>query len=177
MTKYATLKKYQPYIDVIMEDLGLDSKNVFLEWEFKKWSSMGGDAILYTPISATGVRWGTVRISHEALHNDILQTIMHELKHIQQYLLHRLEPTYTKLVKTNRGNNKYVWYTEWMGKEYLFHSTSKNPKLNNKYKSQPWEAEAYAYQTEVDRLFPNGKLPPAKKYVGSVGHIKFYKIR
>jgi hypothetical protein len=174
MTKYATLKKYQPYIDVIMEDLGLNDKNVFIEWEFKLWHSMGGDAILYTPISSTGIRWGKIRISNDARHIDTLQTIMHELKHIQQYLLDKLRPSYTKTVETKRGYT-YKWFTIWMGEEYPFYNTSRNAELNAKYRNQPWEIEAYEYQKEVSRLFPDGKLPQ-KKLIGSVGKVKFYKL-
>ena len=174
--KYATLSKYQPYIDIIMDELGLTGK-VKLEWVFGSWATMGGDAILYTPISNAGVRWGLVRINKTATHNYILQTIMHELKHIQQYFLNKLSPSYTVRIITNRGSVKHVWKTKWMDVEYDFYTTSKNPQMTLKYMSQPWEIEAYAYQTTVKRLFPNNKLPDSKKYIGRIDNIKFYKVK
>jgi hypothetical protein len=174
MTKYATLTKYQPYIDVIMNDLGLTGK-VHIDWNFGKWRSYGGSAVLYTVVYPDGLRHGDVQIDNGGEHAWTLTTLMHELKHIQQYYMDRLTPSKCTM-KLNKRGTKYIrtWSTVWEGIEQPIYGCSRSAKLNNKYLSQPWEVEAYDYQKEVARLFPNNKLQE-RKLIGVVGRVKFYK--
>jgi len=173
MTKYATFKKYESYIKVIMDDLGLTGK-VIIEWEFGVWRRMGGDAVLYATEFENGMRFGRIRIAKNAAHKWTLEAIMHELKHIQQYQQKRLHLAYPELVKTNRGTDKTVWKVKWMDQIMDFHDCSKNPKIQTMYMNQPWEVEAYDYQKEIYRLFP--KLNQ-KTYIGAINNIKFYKTK
>ncbi len=177
MTKYATLKKYQPYIDAVMRDLKLEGK-VVINWVFGSWKTFGGDAELYDTVFSNGMRYGQVRVDKTATHEYILMTIMHELKHIQQYVLGKLTRSYIVQHRTRTGRIVGKWKAKWMGKEYDFFGTSKNPKLDARYKAQPWEVEAYAYQSLSTKLFPNGKVlaQPKRKLVGVVGTVKFFKI-
>lgn len=176
MTKYATYTKYKPYIDVVMDDLGLTDK-VRLEWVFGTWQKMDGDAILYIPESDDNKRFGIVRIDKCNSHIRTLETIMHELKHIQQYNTNRLKPAKYELYTTNRKTQKYAWFIEWLDVKYKFQGVSRNAQKRDKYFNQPWEKEAYAYQDEHKRLFSGGKLPPVKQYIGIVGKVTFYKTK
>lgn len=175
MTKYATLKQYQPYIDVIMADLGLTGK-VNIVWEFGSWRTMGGDAILYAPM-ANGERYGRIRMEKTAPKQWTIKSIMHELKHIQQYYEGRLGRAYPETKITKRGTPKIVWKTKWMDQAFEFYGVSKNPRIQTKYLNQPWEVEAYAYQEEIDRLFPKLELPKQKLYIGAINKTKFYKMK
>lgn len=175
MTKYATQRNYQPYIDAVMDDLGLTGK-VDITWKFKAYSSMGGDAVLHGNKDSDFMPYGIIRIDHKATHDYIVKAIMHELKHIWQDYHGYYEPflhTYT----TRRGTIGYKWMAKWHGQDYesFNHASADFHPDHKKYWNSPWEVEAREYEKEQDRLFPNGK-PQAKKLIGSVGGATFYKI-
>ncbi len=161
MTKYATQRKYQPYIDVIMDDLGLTGK-VHIDWKFRNYKSMGGDAYLFTT-KFDGVRYGEVRISNEVIHEDLILTLMHELRHIHQRLHNRLKD----------GPEDKM---EWDGKLYSSVRLKRNGKATKEYMLQPWEVDADNYEKEVERLFPNLEIQ-TRQYIGAIGKTKFYKIK
>lgn len=177
--KYATLRTYQPYIDIVMDDLGLTGK-VMLDFRFAPYTTMGGDAILYEGVYPNGKRYGEIRIDNRSRHDYILETIMHELKHIQQQL--NGMKMFFKTRINNRGRTVYDQYTLWLdGNEYksYSHAAKRTHKDHSKYLSSPWEADAYAYQNEVTRLFPNNQLPPKRIILGKMKHsgVTFYKIK
>lgn len=176
MTKYATQREYQPYIDVVMDALDLTDK-VHLEWKFGTWRKMGGDAILYQTKFQNGKRYGVVRVDKTSTHESVLQTIMHELKHIQQYLNNHLSNSYLAPRTKRTGRVVFEWCIKWYNVEYKFHSISNNTKMHEKYRNQPWEVEAYAYQATHNILFPDGKLPTKRKRVGKAGKTTFYKVK
>lgn len=183
--RYATITKYRPYIKVIMDDLGLTDK-VEIDFIFGTWKRKGGDAKLYDgkPSKYDGKYQGRVRIDKYGNHAWILEALMHELKHIQQYVTGRLSWNVTwKTEVSKRGKYTSVPYRKWDGKltrQYkLMPNKSGNP--NPEYLNNPWEIDARDYEQESNRLrlFPNNELPKAKTeriLVGKVGGVTFYKI-
>ena len=176
MGRKSYLDKYQPYIDIVMSDLGLTNK-VNIQCEFGNWKSMGGDCILWKLTDTDGKRMGRVRVSKQSTHSYILETILHELKHIQQMYTERLSNTRQQMYKTKRGTIACKWVCDWEGKTIDFYTNSKNLRLDNLYKNQPFEAEAYEYQKKWNTLFPNGKLATIRQRIGKVGKTTFYKVK
>lgn len=179
MTKYATLRKYQPYIDVIMDDLGLTGK-VEIDFVFGSWRSKGGDARMYNcglPQIENGLPRGLVRVDKCCSRLLTLEILMHELKHIQQYISGRLSINVVwEHVITKRGALKSVPYRMWDGVKTQHHKLSMSKGYpNSEYLNLPWEQDARTYEKEVTRLFPNYKLPQKRKLIGVVGKVKFYK--
>ncbi len=160
--KYATLAKYQPFIDIIREDLGITEKDgILLEFKIKKYTGIAGDSILY---GSTGdqFRFGVIRLKNSSTHEWTLEALLHELRHIWQYKVGKLVDHTAK-------------YTIWEGKEYKNHTPRSN---HNGYMNLPWEIDARDYEKEVKRLFPNYKLPvkQTRKLVGKHGGVTLYKI-
>jgi len=154
MTKYATLKQYQPYIDVIRKDLKIPD-NVYVEVKFAALrSSRDGDCTYHHS------RYMVVRVSKFLLHTEVLDTLMHEFRHVYQRV-NKL------LVFVKRGKEL------WNNKEFIQYSARKNW---NGYYNAPWEVDARLYGEYNKILFPGGKLPVQRKYIGKVGKITFYKI-
>lgn len=160
-----TYALYKEFIDVVMQDLGL-TNNVELDWYFGRFTTMGGDALLYDKISDLYPRYGVVRVSTLYSHEYTINTIMHELRHIWQY--------YTGILQdVTIPYNKYK--VLWNGILYDPIRLGKKTDLES-YINQPWEIDARIYADQIERLFPNYQIPPKKKLVGVVGTVKFYKI-
>lgn len=175
--KYATYSQYEPYINVVMKELGLTGK-VKLEWRFRHWKRKGGSAILYKHTLADGTRSGIVDISNRNGHAFTLTTILHELRHIQQMLLGRLELGFSKTEKTKRGKIKTILMAKWDGELMVFHRLTRKAETAEYY-TDPWEVDAYAYGTDAEsaKLFPKGKLQHNyRTFVGTIGNSKYYKV-
>jgi len=173
MTKYATQKQYQPYIDVIMADLGLTGL-VHINLIFGQWKKMGGDAFLSPEKGSNGLQYATIRLNKYGSHLWILGSLMHELRHIWQAYIGLYENARLVTYKNKRGNIKYKWVAKWKGKDYDFYEPSKNPQIHKEYHNLPWEIDAYAYGDQIQRLFPNGNL---RQYIGKINGVTFYKIK
>ena len=172
MTKYATLRKYQPYIDEILKDLDLYGK-VNLNIKFGSYANMSGD-MLYNK----AFNLATIRVDRESSHHFTLLIFMHELRHVWQEWTGIASSPYSKQVIGKRGAIHYEWFTLWNGVEYksYSHAVKRTHKDHKLYLSSPWEIDAVEYEKKVDKLFPNDNPPAAKKLIGVVGKIKFYKI-
>jgi len=154
MTRYATLTKYQPYIDVIRKDLKIPD-DVYVEVKFANLrGSKEGDCTYYHK------RYLEVRVSKFLSHKNILGVLMHEFRHVYQRINNQL-------VFVKRGKEL------WNNKEFAQYSARKNW---NGYYNAPWEVDARFYEDYHTALFPNGELPPQRKLIGVVGRVKFYKI-
>lgn len=174
MTKYGTLKKYQPYIDVIMADLGLTGK-ITLNVKFGHYTTMSGDAEYNNAF-----KHGTIRVESHDTHIQILETLMHELRHIWQEFTGVSSGPYLKKVTGKRGKIDFKWFQKWKDVEYdsYNHAVQRNHKEHKLYMASPWEKDARRYEKKVNTLFPNGDLPATEKriLVRTVGGVKFYKI-
>lgn len=152
---YATLKKYQPYIDMIRRDLGIPD-SYFVDVRFTKLFTKGGYARTHSiVIDKTGGHYWTV------------QALMHEFRHIWQRHTQRY-------VDIWRNEKQYVL---WDGGEYQFYNIAlaKRAGDNTLYLDRPWEIDARAYEKEIERLFPNGQLK--RTFVGlSSDGTKLYKL-
>ncbi len=172
----ATQAKYQKYIDVIMDDLGLTGK-VYVEWRFSVYTSMGGDAKLYDAITSDGKRFARIRLCNDSSHEWTLTAIMHELRHIWQSYHGRLGKAVWKTEFTKRGKKVMTAYKQWDGVEYKNAPLQKG-KGTPEYYALPWEIDAREYEKKVNKLFPKGKLlelENKREYIGVVGKVKFYK--
>lgn len=176
--KYATYTKYEPYIKIMMRELGLEGK-VALTWRFRYWKRKGGSAILHELRNSDGLRMGTVDISNRNPHMFILATILHELQHVKDMFEERLKLGFRIEEKTSRGSK---WYpaAKWDGVLYRFHRLARKTERADYY-NDPWEKEAYTMGTEenVLKLFPNGALPSAHQFIGQMKHsnIKLYRTK
>ncbi len=173
MTKYSTYNNYEKYINVIMEDLGLPKDKVIIKWVFRKYKSMGGDAILYNTVGKNGERYGRVRIDNRQTHKDTLKIIMHELRHIQQFYSGKLSKGNNHEIITARGKVKYIFGREWDNVWYKHVKLSRSGQGSPEYYALPWEKDARFYEKDVNRLFPKNVI--VKMHVGNVGKVKFYK--
>lgn len=182
-SKYATYTKYKPYIKVIMDDLGITDK-VDVDFIFSTWQRKGGDAKLYSWDQIEGKFQGRVRIDKRGTHAWIIEALMHELKHIEQYISGRLSWNVTwKQEVTKRGKVDNIPYRHWNGvltRQYKL-MPNKQGRANTEYLNNPWELEARDYEQESNRLrlFTKNQLPKAKttkELVGVVGSVKFFKI-
>ena len=153
--RYATRTKYQPYIDVIMDDLNIP-RDINVKFEFTSCGRRYGGRAFYNK----ELNWGYVKLSKYFSHIWTLSSIMHEYMHIQQYYEGRLK---------GRGDS-----AEWMGKEMKIYAPSRKAE-KDEYNNSPWEIEARAYEDEVDRLFPKGVIQN-RKHVATVNGTKFYKV-
>lgn len=169
MTKYATQRKYQPYIDIIMKDLGLYGK-VDITFVFRSYKTFGGDA-MYNKVFKTGV----IRIDNAAEHQYVLETLMHEIRHIWQvYTGIRTGHFWSQY--TN-ANGEFEELDCWKGKIYKVynHAVQRQHKEHKLYMNSPWEIDANRYEKKRSKLFPNNNLQQSK-IVGKVGKATFYKV-
>jgi hypothetical protein len=167
--KYATLRKYQPYIDVIRKDLGIPD-DAHIEVMFVAWrSSTRGDAIYYP-----GSKYGEIHVSKFYSHAETLRILLHELRHVWQYYSGMFIKTH-KLLSWGK-KTRYVSIGIWDGKEYEDYSGKAN-KYFNKYRSSPWEVDAREYEKELYRLFPGCKLPSNRILVAETKTMKLYRER
>lgn len=174
--KYATLSKYQPFIDVILKDLDLIGK-VEIEFVFGSWKKKGGDAWTAKEPLANGKYFSRVRIDKHASHVKTLSTIMHELRHVWQRVTETMSYGHYKNYTNNRGRFTSKFCRYWMGEEYEHVPLHYDVKGYQKYLNLPWEVDARTYAEKHEQLFPDGKIKQeTKKLVGSVGKVKFYKI-
>lgn len=153
--KYATLNKYQPYIDIIRRDLNIPD-DVVVKVTFNPLRRIGGSA------GHDGVTY-RIRISKFSSHSYVIISLMHEFRHIYQRVTGKYVPK----------NGKDVL---WNNIPYKLQNVSKNKKKHNKYLNSPWEVDARNYQYQVSRLFPNYQLPDTRVYVGSIGKSTYYKV-
>lgn len=168
--KYATLSVYQPYIDIMCDDLALpslDKLNVQVVFNHQHVYRTG--SAVYYPTT----NYGELYVYKKGSKTETLKTLAHELKHIQQFYYRRLVYHNTKI-----GNKKYnVLFDGIPGKIYKGGLTNKQ---YNEYKNSPWEVEARAYEEQaITRLFPYGDLPmlPIRRfYIGTIGTTDFYKL-
>lgn len=171
MTKYATLRQYQPYIDVIRKDLGIPDTMIidfqFVTWNGPRMDVRDGDATYYHD------KYSRIRIRKTLSKNKIISVLMHELRHIWQHINGKMQRIYK--VKTIKNRETTVTMKLWDGVEYMDYS-NKTRTHYNKYFQSPWEIDAREYALHQFKLFPGSKLPETRKLVGVVGKIKFYKI-
>lgn len=158
--KYFNELTAQPFVDAILADLGLTGKIQVLTIKFGTYTTMNGDIEYYDiPHNDGKYVWCTIRANRKQELRATLETLMHELKHLQQY--------YTgALAHTGKKN-----YKRWNGIEM-----QDIPWQDSftKYMNLPWEKEAFEYETKIDRLFP-GLQVQTKKLIGVVGGVTFYK--
>lgn len=158
-TIYATLRQYQPYIDVIRKELNIPD-NVPVDVKF---NDMNKKQVIDRASGYASMKDGVyiIRVSKHFGHVSTLQFLMHEFKHIQQQITRRLA---------------YVGGFKWLGKPAVIHHPSEDFGL---YRQSPWEVEAYDYQDTIYAVFPSGRLPEPRKYIGSAnnGSVKFYKVK
>lgn len=160
--KYATQATFQPYIDAIAKDLGIDL--TIVEFRFTTFRSKYGD-INY------GQYYTLIRIDKRFYGSrgkrEVLRTIMHEMRHLWQYQNNHLQRS---------GYEKGKYYSLWMGQRYEdFSGKASSTKYHKAYLDSPWEVDARDYADKVDTLFPNMQLPETCKYIGTAGNVKFYK--
>lgn len=169
--KYANLKTYQPYIDIMLRDLNLADK-VVLNISFIAIRSLNGDSILYNTTNNENKRYGEVRISKFLNHADALFTIAHELRHIQQY-------------QTNRLSDFDLNIAIWDGVGYRVGNSRKKSE-HQVYEDSPWEVDARLYELEVLRLFPKDvrwypyqrpKVVTQRVILGKVGGVTLVRER
>lgn len=156
--KYATTEKYQPYFDIIRKDLNIPD-DFRCHLEFKRMVGETAGYASYRPNSFYG---SSVVLTNHFSHKWTIEAIMHELKHIQQFISGRLKhTTYVAMNKDGsvRKNAKPIAGYLWDNKMYRPDQASKNPEIRDRYLNQPWEIEARAYEKEIKRLFPNNQLP------------------
>lgn len=168
--KYATLTKYQPYIDIIRKDLGLpDDLIITIKFRPFRGRAVGGYA-----------NWPNrhIELNNQSTHEWTISALMHEFKHIQQYYTGKLDWIWITAEYTKAGckvRNTGKWMQLWKGQLMTPLGASVNPQLNARYRQLPWEREAYAYQDEIRRLFP--RLTVSKKLIGISRYgTKFYRI-
>lgn len=171
---YATQRKYQAYIDIIMEDLGLTGK-VFIDWSFKPLRKISGNAILYGNTDDL-MRYGEITIASRNSHRYTLLTIMHELKHIQQYYTGRLQNSDGEW---NKKKTKWLHFSLWDGERVRDYSNARpaQKKEFKGYLDSPWEVDARAYEDQLERLFPKAQLPEKRIFLGAIGNVKIYKVK
>ncbi len=169
--KYATLAKYQPYIDIIRKDLGIPD-DLQITFKFRPFrGATGGYA-----------NWPQrhIELSNLGNHEWTVQSLMHEYKHIQQYYQGRLDWTWIPEKHHRSGRrvaNTGKWMQLWNGKLMTPYGASNNPQINRRYRNLPWEKEAYTYQDQMQRLFPNGELPSKRTLIGTASDgTAFYKV-
>jgi len=154
--KYATLTKYQPYIDIIRKDLGIPER-LYVKFTFGKYTYHGGDSILY------GELYGEVRVDKRGIHQDTLKALMHEYRHIWQF--------YTGKLKHVKGR---TWL--WNGQK---HRDASIRYEYDDYMKLPWEIDARLYEQQITRLFPNYGLPIITRriLIAETKTMKLYRIR
>lgn len=169
--KYATQRTYQPYIDAIMEDLGLTGK-VYLDFHFKKIVSRGGSANLFSS------GYGVVNIANYGPKRWTIEALMHELRHIYQFYIGRLSESDVRREVSKRGKINYVGGRRWDGVWYKSQKLKKGSGTPEYY-ALPWEQDAREYEKELYRLFPglNVQNKSARVLIGKVGNVTFYKVK
>lgn len=167
--KYATVKNYRPYIEVIQRDLQLPD-SLYINLYFGLFSSKGGDA------RYVNERYANIRITKDQGHEWTIQALLHEIKHIEQFHTKRLEHHCIK-----KRNGKCSWHYKWKGEVHLQYNKyvhSDNPTLFKLYEQSPWEIEAVDYEKSLLWLFPNLELPARRIYIGQTTKgTKFYKVK
>lgn len=166
-TKYATLRQYQPYIDVIRKDLKIPKKASILIWFTNINVRRTGDAI-YFPI----YNYGEMHISKFQSHTDTLLILLHEFRHIWQYATGILKDVNVTI------KGKDVNHCYWRHDGILYRDYSRiSSKYRSEYLASPWEVDAYNYEKKLFKLFPDGELPvDTHKLVGAVSGVKFFKV-
>ncbi len=166
--KYATLTKYQPYIDIIMRDLQIEHLNIEVLF-VRKFGRTAGYAKWHSHSDFIN---GTVSMDNQANHASILRTLMHEFKHIQDRSTGKLKDVWVEVTK--RGVKKSIWVVAYDNVPYPnFHSDRKH---YNRYLNFPWEKAARDYADGVTRLFPGNQLPTTRKLIATTSDgVKWYK--
>lgn len=157
--KYATVAKYQPYLDHARKFFKIP-EDVFIELRFAFFKHKGGHARYYN------MRYFEIALVKDGTHSWILQAILHELKHVEQ----RVTGRYVSIGRLDK--------IKWEGEEYGFYTLTRNKnKKNNRknYFESPWEIEAREAEEMATIVFPNDSLPTEKVIVGKVGGVTFYK--
>lgn len=154
--KYATWTKYAPYIKIIRKALDIPDTVEF--------NVIFNSAHIYRRGSAfydKKTNSGDIKVYKGLSHIDTLRTLMHEIKHVQQYYTGRLKGVGV--------------YAEWENQPAVIYSTSgKNYK---KYRNSAWEIEARAFEELVVELFPEGKILNNRQQIGKINGVTFYRIR
>lgn len=171
MTKYATLRKYKPYIDAIRRDLNIPA-DLQVIVKFRPFRGQAGGF----------ARWqgdhAEIELNNLNSHSWTVGALMHEFKHVQQYASGRLMWQWVpaKATKTGRkAKNTGMWMQNWQGTLIKPYGASRNAAKNAKYRNLPWEVEAYDYETEKYRLFP-GLMIITRIHIGTTTYgTKFYK--
>jgi hypothetical protein len=127
-------KRFEKYIDAVVQVLGLDYFDADIEIEFAP--KLDGDAGGYChgDDEEVIVEIATKCMGEKIEKDQILQNIAHELIHAQQILTGRLKDFGLQIV-----NECLVKAQEWDGEYYT----------NVKYADQPWEIDAYGREEEV----------------------------
>lgn len=168
---YATLTKYQPYIDIIRRDLQIEHINVEVLFVRKVGNTAGY------------ARWngnnafiqGTISVGNDRLHSDTLNTLMHEFQHIKDYSTGKLKDVWVQIGTYKNGIKRFGWRVEYDG--VLYKQIPNHRSTINQYRTQPWELAAQNYAKQKSRLFPNNQLPVyARIFVASTSDgVKWYK--
>lgn len=172
MTKYATFRKYQPFIEVIRRDLNIPADlEILITFRPFTGRAVGGFARM------DGNR-AIIQLNNRASHSWTVGALMHELKHVQQYVQNRLMWEWVPAERTKTGRkarNTGKWMQKWEGKLYNHYGASRNAQKNAKYQNQPWEVEAYTYENDKYRLFPGLQVQTRTLVGTSRDGTKFYK--
>jgi hypothetical protein len=153
MNKSQYKPDYTAHVEIIRRDLNLPD-DIDIQVQFRsrmpKWRY--GDISYYPLLNKAIIRIYTLQPKSE-----MLRTLMHELRHVKQYV---------------DGTLRDISYhaLEWDGRLY------KTNKLNiYQINELPWEIDARTYENTVDTLFPNAIVPRTLIGITS-GGTKFYKI-
>ena len=127
-------KRFEKYIDAVVQVLGLDNFDADIEVEFAPKLDGHAGGYCHGDNEEVVVEIATKCMGEKIEKDQILQNIAHELIHAQQILSGRLVDHGLQIV-----NDCLIKVQQWDGEYYT----------NIKYDDQPWEIDAYAREEKI----------------------------